>query len=135
MDILAAISEERVNYSNVIIFVLTKKRLKKVNKLVEESISAMEALHREAIGYIGPLSSRGFESGMHSDKYSRELNQYADPRYVTVVAYMGRFTWTYLVLDVTITMLLFSGISNKTRKIIASALVKIGKGEPICEKL
>ena len=57
MDILAAISEEKVNYSNVIIFVLTKKRLKKVNKLVEESVNVMEALHRETIGYIGPLSS------------------------------------------------------------------------------
>ena len=135
MDVLTAISEEEVNYSNVIIFVLTKKRLKKVNKLVEESTNVMEALHCEAIGCIGPLSSWSFESGMYSDKYSRELNRYADPRYVTVVAYKGRFTWTYLVLDVTITMLLFSGISKKTRKVIASALVKIGKGEPICEKL
>lgn len=135
MDILAAISEEKVNYSNVIIFVLTKKRLKKVNKLVEESVNVMEALHREAIGCIGPLSTWEFESNMYGDKYSQELNQYADPRYVTVVAYKGRFIWTYLVLDVTITMLLFSGISKKTRKAIASALVKIGKGEPICEKL
>ena len=135
MDILAAISEEKVNYSDVIIFVLTKKRLKKVNKLAEESVNVMEALHREAVGYIGSLSSWEFESNMYGDRYSRELNQYADPRYVTVVAYKGRFTWTYLVLDVMITMLLFSGISKKTRKVIASALVKIGKGEPICEKL
>ena len=135
MDILAAISEKKVNYSNVIIFVLTKKRLKKVNKLAGESVNVMEALHREAIGCIGPLSSWCFESDMYGDKYSRELNQYADPRYVTVVAYKGRFTWTYLVLDVTITMLLFSGISKKTREVIALALVKIGKGEPICEKL
>lgn len=135
MDILAAISEEKVNYSNVVIFVLTKKRLKKVNKLVEESVNVMEALHREAVDYIGPLSLCEFESNMYNDNYSQELNRYCEPKYITVVAYKGRFTWSYLVVDVMMACLLFSGISRKTRRIVASALVKIGKGEKICEKL
>ena len=135
MDIFTAISKRKVDYSYVVIFILTKKKLKKLMSLEAESGELMEALQHEAIDYISDCSLRGFESSMYNDEYSQQLKQYCSPHYITVVVYRGYLHWTYLVVDVMLTMLLFSGISRETRETIASAMVKIGLGEKICEEL
>ena len=135
MDIFTAIGKRKIDYSCVAIFVLTKKKLKKLMELGTKSPELMEALQHEAVDYISDCSPRGFESNMYNDEYSRQLRQYCVPRYITVVVYRGYPHWTYLVVDVMLTMLLFSGISEKTRETVASAMVKIGLGEKICEEL
>lgn len=135
MDIFTAISKRKVDYSHVVIFILTKKKLKKLMRLSATSKGLMEDLQHEAVDYIGSCSLREFESNMYNDEYSQQLKQYCSPQYITVVVYRKYPHWTYLVVDVMLTMLLFSGISRETREIVASAMVKIGLGEKICEEL
>ena len=135
MDIFTAISKRKVDYSHVIIFILTKQELKKLMRLEATSAGLMETLQYEAVDYIGSCSLREFESNMYNDDYSQQLKQYCSPQYITVVAYRWQLRWTYLVVDVMLTMLLFSGISRKTREVVASAMLKIGLGEKICEEL
>lgn len=135
MDIFTAISKRRINYSYVVIFILTRKKLKRLMELRATSAELMEALQHEAVDCISDRSLRGFESNMYNDEYSQQLRQYSNPRYVTVVAYKECFHWTYLIVDVMLAILLFSGISRNTRETIASAMLKIGLGEKICEEL
>lgn len=135
MDIFTAISKRKVDYSHVVIFILTKKKLQKLMGLRATSRELMEALQHEAVDYIGSCSLREFESNMYNDDYSQQLKQYCSPHYITVVTYRGYPHWTYLVVDVMLTMLLFSGISRETRETVASAMLKIGLGEKICEEL
>lgn len=135
MDIFTAISKGKIDYSRVVIFILTRKKLKRLMELRATSAELMEALQCEAVDYISNCSPRGFESNMYNDEYSQQLRQYSNPRYVTVVAYKDRFRRSYLIVDVMLAVLLFSGISRKTRETIASAMLKISSGEKICEEL
>lgn len=84
MDIFTAISKKKIDYSHVIIFILTKKKLKKLMELRAKSAELMEALQHEVVDYISYC---------------------------------------------------FRGFREKTRETIASAMLKIGLGEKICEEL